>query len=666
MSHLIQKKHKKPPQKLSGAQRVIVLRVLCLLMLARTSQALFEPLRQTLAGKRFKSINNFGMEETNLYSIATTSTGEVYSITSTNANTNPTQYTFEARDSTATYPHQVLNAIHLNKDYVFTLVQHSTTNKVNYQLFKAKTTGTVNLKADSKASSFAEAQSSAAADIVNNNLEILPIGGTRLYMIYMIAIANTGVELLRFSLDQSEILPYTGTSGYFLTTEKVLKTAFVFDARSSKISFAYTTQHTSPVEQRVHHSHLQSTQLDYSTGLSVPAPTTDFTGKNALIAHHGIRYGLLGNGQQNTIDFETIIFYMDKTANPYHKISLLKLSNWGTVIKLGVNFNNLDYNAINAIGMESVTHTRYVCVVTCDTSTGCYSQGGGAFSHGIYLAKQIWTFFGSSGISVKYEFQINGSGVFPFSGLYIINRDGTGLMVADWNSDVNIMYLGDALGYSCPSGQTRDEPGSGCYPVGTLRTNCKRVLGVYLRCLECNDPSGGVTYSLVKSETFTKPNDVACKPSNLNCGHSTGQYIDASGLGCYDCASQVPGCTRCNDFSVSCTYDGCLDSHSFYLLSPNYEVGGCKTKCSVSNCDVCVDQGTDKCLTCKNLFYPSNSLQACVGCTNLDPKCTECSFLNTCKKREPGFYLTSSSNFDARTCTRCPNGFTTIGNGCQE
>ena len=666
-NHKSTKTHYKTPKKTNQ----VFNRLILLLLITSNSKAssIREPQKYTLAGKRFKSLYDFGLEGTGRKSIATTGTGEVYSVTKTI--NSPTQYTFEAKDSTATYPHTILNAIHLDKDHIFSLVKHTTSNKVNYQLFKAKASGGMDFKADAKASSLAEAKSSALADIVANHIEVLPLWGTKYQMI---AIANTGIELLRFDVRNLEIVPYTGNAGYLKTTLKVKKIVLSYDVDSSKVGFMMSEILSTPAEI-VKEGYVESTEIDYSLGLSIGSlfsrTTEIFKG---LVCSHGIRYGFKGDRSRLAIESENMYFYIKEGSSNY-ELALLRHSNGAVLYTPSHELNGATIASYKMCGIGSVKLTRYVFSVL---SGDCHYQGttyAGSKVSWIYTSIQTWDFVGGTGVRVKAVYGSAHVGSNSLSEYSIYDPvEGYTLFVADFNDEPNILYLNDVLSVGCTEPTVRRVGPTlsvHCDNEDTVAPFCKKARGSDNRCFECNDPLPGppqVTYSLIPTNSYVRNDHYSCKPSNVNCDNSAGEYIKPDGSGCYTCSTQIPGCTKCSDFSYSCQFDGCLSTHTFYvdLTVDQKGLGNCKTKCSYANCDVCHDQGGNPgCYICTNLFY-SSSLTSCASCTNAGANCVKCSLSgNTCQQCAPGYFLRSVGNvFDTRECSQCPHGKVSFGAFC--
>ncbi|EAS02680.2 transmembrane protein, putative (macronuclear) [Tetrahymena thermophila SB210] len=203
-----------------------------------------------------------------------------------------------------------------------------------------------------------------------------------------------------------------------------------------------------------------------------------------------------------------------------------------------------------------------------------------------------------------------------------------------------------------------------------FNNKCTSCSSLYANCTQCNSSqctACNAPYVLTPSGCQLCPSDSTYISSNSSCSKCNSLIKN-----CLSCSSTTT-CTACYTQPFKLSSDGsscnCPDGNYLVPASQSGTNDQCIpcinfdqncVKCSGNNlCTLCAntyfyDSSLQKCRQCnKNEYYnyiPSNNIQACINCNQLDPNCSSCSNSSTCTQCFNNYDLNS-----ANTACICAN-----------
>ena len=588
----------------SNQKRKILLNLAFLILFGviQQSGSVQSPSTYLFSTRQFKGLTNHPSSNTMITGMAIASTGEAYSIKSSNYN-NPTKFTFQDSSGSA-YLLPLRNGLFLNHELFLGLFENSAQSKIDYFLMQPTTPGGTTLRA---LAGGVEVSGSLAGLSFSDQMDSMIVPHTSSFLV---SICHSTVNFLTIKPKQKTLTVSTPdsypTNPSDFTARSYSKHLIVWPTPTkyrlvSKVSGG--TEYYLP-------SFYQQTSTEtfskvvWTTG-QVQGPFTSTS--NYLITHHGMRYNY------DTVEYreheKTLISLVDGKKACLEKFGDLGRSRFHC---------SADHPAsYHFVGLTSMPGTRYAVYTALSK---VYAQGDPWNSNTDFkklIFYEISTLgFWDSDAQIKLLFERTVTSVpFGSSGLFL--GTGEAIFVADWKSVGNIIYAPELMNLGCLISETAHmvEQSVKCADPATLRPNCKKVDPVRLSCLECKDNAGGVVYTRIKTPKLNDLDYYSCKASNLICDNSAGFYIKPDGTGCYTCSEALPGCSQCSDFSITCL----KCSPGFGLTKTDSEAFSA-AECYINGCSAC---STDSltCAICDEGRTPSTDFKKCVSAQEVQPSC---------------------------------------------
>ena len=620
MNHHIMSKRKKP----KPLSKMLFLSVLLLFRSGLTSD---EVKRRKVPGVRFSHLTQYpGSPHPSFAALGVTRGGEAYAIPYDFAKATP--LTFKDSEGEP-WGGKVINVLYLSAERLFVTYEDTQTGKHCYQLFIPSKTLLTEMTAESKPSSAGDLQDQS---VKQGSLTKLSYRDGRVNL-ELLAIFGQSVEIIRYDKTSNSIQTFS--------SEKLIQNPNLRHINGALFKEGARVVYLASIAQQSQSPHKNQLVVYKIT----KAMSTDSAPESELISE----------SQEHFSERRSLITKIwpqgDDSSSFAPDYNYFAYSTGTHIVLSGIQASKLVKKNSRSFASEATSIDALTSIPSSTFAVMLYQKGSTDYSQG-----KEWNRSTNSAVIYIFEARrktpLNSELVFgtvietsvtdyPLGTDLVIDSHSKAIIAADWDSEDNLIYLGNPFTFGCPPGHMKMlESGKvECrdLSLSKIAQYCSVVLdGVSKSCQSCLPDTDKETFNLVDASDWRHVFRRVCLKRESQSPCNDLQQYSSEEDKCYSC-SEIKGCIECFDNIKRCR--ACKSG--FRLDESNY--AGC-LKCAESDESPNTSQPqnwieNDFSTVCEPEKYLSHSHKTNQGISNpCGLGCNICQAIR-CSSCDPGYNL---------------------------